>query len=307
MERSIRGAGWMTEPTRTEALAKLAGFTYKIGYPDRWRDYGGLEIDRASHAGNRMRAAAFEHDREVGRLDEPVDRGEWGMPPHIVNAYYNPLLNEIVFPAGILQPPFFDDDADDATNFGAIGAVIGHEITHGFDDQGSHFDAAGRFREWWTAEDRAEFERRAQVLVEQYDGYEVEDGVHVNGRLTLGENIADLGGIAIAFDALREAVGDLEAPLGGRLHAGAAVLPVVGRHLAHEHHRGAPPADGHRRPALADELPGQRLPRQLPALRHRLRRPRGLAHGPRRGPPGPHLVGAAPGAAPAGGPPNRPG
>jgi predicted metalloendopeptidase len=212
MERSIRGAEWMTEPTRQEALAKLAGFSYKIGYPDTWRDYGALVIDRSSYAGNRMRAAAFEHDRQVGRLDQPVDRGEWAMPPHIVNAYYHPLLNEIVFPAGILQPPFFDDDADDPTNYGGIGAVIGHEITHGFDDQGSHFDAEGRFREWWTESDRAEFQRRAQVLVDQYDGYEVEEGVHVNGRLTLGENIADLGGIAIAYDALREAVGDLDVP-----------------------------------------------------------------------------------------------
>ena len=144
----------------------------------------------------------------MGRLGEPVDRAEWEMPAHSVNAYYHPLLNEIVFPAGILQPPFFYAEADDAVNFGAIGAVIGHEITHGFDDQGSHFDAEGALRDWWTEEDRAEFDRRAQVLVEQFDGYEVADDLHVNGRLTLGENIADLGGLTIALDALREAGGD---------------------------------------------------------------------------------------------------
>ena len=152
-----------------------------------------------------MRCARFEYDREMGRLGEPVDRAEWAMPAHSVNAYYHPLLNEIVFPAGILQPPFFYAEADDAVNYGAIGAVIGHEITHGFDDQGSHFDAQGALRDWWTDEDRSEFDRRAAVLVEQFDGFAVADDLHVNGRLTLGENIADLGGLTIAFNALREA------------------------------------------------------------------------------------------------------
>ena len=152
----------------------------------------------------------------MGRLGEPVDRAEWAMPAHSVNAYYHPLLNEIVFPAGILQPPFFYADADDAVNYGAIGAVIGHEITHGFDDQGSHFDADGALRDWWTEADRAEFDRRAQVLVEQFDGYAVVDDLHVNGRLTLGENIADLGGLTIAYDALREALaGEATAPIDG--------------------------------------------------------------------------------------------
>ena len=143
----------------------------------------------------------------MGKLGEPVDRTKWEMPAHIVNAYYHPLLNEIVFPAGILQPPFFDPDADDAVNYGGIGTVIGHEITHGFDDAGSRFDADGGLRDWWTEPDRAEFERRAQVLVDQFEAFEVADGAHVNGRLTLGENIADLGGVAIAFDALREVIG----------------------------------------------------------------------------------------------------
>jgi putative endopeptidase len=206
MERAIRSVEWMSEATRAEALRKLDGFNYKIGFPDEWRDYTGLVIERGSYVENRMRCEAFEFARQMGRLDQPVDRGEWVMPAHTVNAYYHPLLNEIVFPAGILQPPFFYADADDAVNYGAIGAVIGHEITHGFDDQGSHFDADGQLRDWWTEADRAEFMRRAQVLVDQFDEYAVVDDLHVNGRLTLGENIADFGGLKIAHDALREAL-----------------------------------------------------------------------------------------------------
>ncbi len=204
MGRAIRSAEWMTEPTKEAALQKLASFGYKIGFPDVWRDYSKLVIDRESFVGNRMRAAAFDYDRDMGRIEQPVDKTEWAMPAHMVNAYYHPLLNEVVFPAGILQPPFFYADADDAVNFGAICAVIGHEITHGFDDQGSHFDANGSLKEWWTEADRAEFDRRASVLVEQFDAYQVFDDLHVNGRLTLGENIADLGGLTIALDALRE-------------------------------------------------------------------------------------------------------
>jgi predicted metalloendopeptidase len=206
MGRAIHAADWMSDATREEALRKLAGFTYKIGYPDVWRDYGALEVARDSFVQNRMRAEAFELVRQLGRLGQPVDRTEWEMPAHIVNAYYHPLLNEIVFPAGILQPPFFYADADDAVNYGAIGAIIGHEITHGFDDEGSHFDASGQLRDWWAEADRAEFMRRAEVLVSQFDGYEVLDGLHVNGPLTLGENIADLGGLKIAHDALLDAL-----------------------------------------------------------------------------------------------------
>ncbi len=208
MGRAIRNAAWMTEPTREQALAKLAGFGRKIGYPDTWRDYSGLEIDRRSFVVNRIAAAAFEYRRRMARLDQPVDRDEWEMPAHFVNAYYHPLRNEIVFPAGILQAPFFYPDADDAVNYGGIGTVIGHEITHGFDDSGSRFDAIGHFRNWWTDEDRAEFERRAAVVVEQFNEYTVDGDLHVNGQLTLGENIADLGGIAIALDALHDAIGD---------------------------------------------------------------------------------------------------
>jgi predicted metalloendopeptidase len=206
MGEAIRTNEWMTDTTREQALAKLAGFGYKIGYPDTWIDYTSLEMDRSGYLANRLAASAFEMRRQLGRLGKPMDRGEWAMPPHIVNAYYHPLRNEIVFPAGILQPPFFWRDADDAVNYGGIGTVIGHEITHGFDDTGSRFDAAGALRDWWTEEDRAEFERRAAVLVEQFNGYEILDGVTVNGSLTLGENIADLGGVAIALAAMHEAV-----------------------------------------------------------------------------------------------------
>ena len=215
MGTAIRTNPWMTEPTREEALRKLAGFSFKIGYPDEWRDYTPLVPARDSFAANRLRAARFEHDRQFGRLEQPVDKGEWLLPPHIVNAYYHPLLNEIVFPAGILQPPFFWADADDAINYGGIGTVIGHEITHGFDDQGSQFDATGALRNWWTEEDRTEFMRRAEVLEQQFNASPVTDDVMVNGKLTLGENIADLGGLAIAYHAFRDALHGAEPMVDG--------------------------------------------------------------------------------------------
>ncbi len=206
MTESLHQRDWMGEETRREALAKVAGFTYKIGYPDEWRDYTGLIIDRGPLVENRLRAAAFEFERDLGRLGKPVDPHEWEMPPHVVNAYYHPLRNEIVFPAGILQPPFFYADADDAVNYGGIGTVIGHEITHGFDDMGSRFDATGQLRDWWSEADRAEFMRRAEVVVEQYNAYQVFADLNVNGKLTLGENIADLGGVTLAYAALLRAL-----------------------------------------------------------------------------------------------------
>ncbi len=215
MERSIRAVDWMTDDTRSAALTKVSTFTAKIGYPDRWRDYSGLEITPEVHVANRMRAAAFDLQRRLDRLDDPVDADEWEMPAHLVNAYYNPLRNEIVFPAGILQPPMFWADGDDAGNYGGIGTVIGHEITHGFDDNGSKFDEQGRFRMWWTDDDRTEFDRRAADLVGQVDAYPLGEDVSVNGRLTLGENIADLGGLAIAFDAWRHAGGEQDPDVDG--------------------------------------------------------------------------------------------
>ncbi len=215
MRDAIESVTWMSDETRREALAKLAGFGYKIGYPDQWRDYTDLTVTADSWFANRREAARFELDRQIGMLGRPVDPHEWSMAPHVVNAYYHPLRNEIVFPAGILQPPFFSLDADDAVNYGAIGAVIGHEITHGFDDQGSRFDAAGNVRDWWTPGDRAEFEARARVVVDQYDAYEIEDGLTVNGELTLGENIADIGGLKIAFAAMHTALDGDDTPVAG--------------------------------------------------------------------------------------------
>jgi putative endopeptidase len=198
MRASIRTREWMGAATRERAEAKLDTMRVKIGHPDRWREWAGLEVGRTTYAANRLNAARFELDRQLAKLGKPVDRGEWEMPAHIVNAYYHPTLNEIVVPAGILQPPLFDADADDAVNYGGIGMVIAHEITHGFDDQGRRFDADGALREWWTPEDAERFTALADRLVTQFDAYAVLDGVHVNGRLTLGENIADLGGLALA-------------------------------------------------------------------------------------------------------------
>jgi len=210
MGDSIRALTWMSDDTKASALEKLAGFGYKIGYPDRWQGTEGLHLDDEPWVTNRLRARAFEFDRDVAKIGEPIDETEWSMPAHIVNAYYHPVRNEIAFPAGILQPPFFFADADDAVNYGAIGAVIGHEITHGFDDQGSRFDATGNLRDWWTDDDRAEFERRADVVVGQFDGYSVAEDLNVNGRLTLGENIADLGGLSVAYNALAKVLDEDE-------------------------------------------------------------------------------------------------
>jgi putative endopeptidase len=197
---------WMTEPTRQKALAKFDRFTQKIGHPDTFRDYSSVVVKADDYLGNVRRADAFEAHRRLARLGQPVDRTEWGMTPQTVNAYFNPTQNEIVFPAGILQPPFFDLAMDDAVNYGAIGVVIGHEMTHGYDDQGRKFDADGNLNDWWTEADAKEFSARAWKLVEQYNAYEGLPGQHVNGELTLGENIADLGGDSMAYEALQRAL-----------------------------------------------------------------------------------------------------
>ncbi len=212
--QSIAGLEWMGPATRERALAKLATFTPKIGFPVRWRDYSALEVDPGDLVGNVRRAAAVEFDRQLGKIGRPVDRDEWFMTPQTVNAYYNPGMNEIVFPAAILQPPFFDPAADDATNFGAIGAVIGHEIGHGFDDQGSKFDGVGRLEDWWETADREAFEARAARLIAQYDELRPAEAPdqHVNGALTIGENIGDLGGLGIAWRAYQIALGGAPAP-----------------------------------------------------------------------------------------------
>jgi putative endopeptidase len=202
----LRHLSWMSDATRTKALAKFDRFTQKIGHPEVFRDYSSVVIRRDDYLGNVRRAARFESLREIARVGKAVDRREWHMSPQTVNAYFSPLQNEIVFPAGILQPPFFDVTLDDAVNYGAIGVVIGHEITHGYDDQGRKFDADGNLNDWWTAADAAEFDARAQKVVDQYGAYEALPGLKVNGRLTLGENIADLGGTSIAYEALQRAL-----------------------------------------------------------------------------------------------------
>jgi putative endopeptidase len=196
---------WMGEATKKEALGKFATFTPKIGYPDKWRDYSKLEIKRQHYWNNVRAGIAFETARQFAEIGKPVDKTEWGILPQTVNAYYNPLANEVVFPAAILQPPFFDPEADAALNYGAIGGVIGHELMHGFDDQGSQFDAKGNLRMWWTDEDRAKFNERTAKLAKQFDGFVAIEDLHVNGKLTLGENIADLGGLLVAYDAWRMA------------------------------------------------------------------------------------------------------
>src|SRR5690606_35677131 len=208
LKARLENLEWMSEETKAKALEKWAGFTPKIGYPDKWRDWSGLNTSRDSYVGNLMATIEFNYKWNLSKIGQPVDRTEWQMSPQTVNAYYNPLQNEIVFPAAILQPPFFDPNADDALNYGGIGAVIGHEMIHGYDDQGSRFDAKGAFSNWWTDKDSEGFQARTAKLIAQFDAYESIDGLHVNGKLTLGENIADLGGLAVAYDAMKRAQGE---------------------------------------------------------------------------------------------------
>jgi putative endopeptidase len=197
----IKQLDWMSDETKTKALEKLNAFTKKIAYPDKWRDYAGLTINRNDYLGNARRASQYAYNEMIARFGKPVDKTLWGMTPPTINAYYNPSNNEIVFPAGILQFPFFDFGADDAVNYGGIGAVIGHEMTHGFDDQGSQFAADGNLKNWWSKEDADQFKQRTSLVVTEYNNFTVLDSIHVNGKLTLGENLADLGGLSIAYEA----------------------------------------------------------------------------------------------------------
>jgi putative endopeptidase len=202
LKTDISELSWMSPDTKKQALEKLSRIDNKIGYPDKWRDYSSLNIVRGDAMGNSARANQFEFNRQLAKIGKPVDRTEWGMTPPTVNAYYNPLENNVNFPAGILQPPFYDYKADDATNFGSIGVVIGHELTHGFDDEGSQFDADGNLRNWWTPQDKEQFDKLEGCFVNEYDGFVVVDDVHVKGKLTLGENTADNGGLRISHMAL---------------------------------------------------------------------------------------------------------
>jgi putative endopeptidase len=206
MKERIEHADWMSEATRKQALVKLASFNRKIGYPDTWRDYSSLRVESAPYVVNILNARRFGAERDRAKIGKPVDRGEWGMTPPTVNAYYNPQLNEVVFPAGRLQAPFFHPTYDEGANYGGIGGTIGHEMSHGFDDEGRQFDAQGNLRDWWTAEDAKRYTERATVVEKQYDAYTVLDTVHVNGKLTLGENLADVVGVSVAFDAMERAL-----------------------------------------------------------------------------------------------------
>jgi putative endopeptidase len=204
MEQDLNSLSWMSPATKQQALAKLHAMANKIGYPDKWRDYSKLEIVRGDNLGNVERARQFEFDRQLGKIGKPVDKGEWDMTPPTVNAYYNPQMNDINFPAGVLQPPAFDPDSDAAPNYGDTGGTVGHELTHGFDDEGRQFDAQGNLRDWWTADDAKQFEKRASCISDQYSKYVIIDDIKINGKLTLGEDVADLGGLLLAFMAWKE-------------------------------------------------------------------------------------------------------
>jgi putative endopeptidase len=206
LSQRINGLTWMSDATKKEAQAKLAKINVKIGYPDKWIDYSSLTIGTDSYYANSKSARQFAVNRDISKIGKPVDRSEWGMTPQTINAYYSPNMNEIVFPAGILQPPFFFMDADDAVNYGAIGMVISHEMTHGFDDQGRQYDKEGNLHDWWLADDSKNFTAQTKVLVDQYDNYKILDSLHVDGKLTLGENIADLGGMNVAYNGLQKAL-----------------------------------------------------------------------------------------------------
>jgi endothelin-converting enzyme/putative endopeptidase len=205
MEKDLATLAWMGPETRQQALTKLHAIVNKIGYPDKWRDYSALEISPDDFAGDIRRASQFEYRRQLTKIGKPLDRGEWMMTPPTVNAGYNPQMNDIMFPAGVLQPPLFDPKLDDAPNYGNTGATIGHELTHGFDDEGRQFDAQGNLKDWWTEKDAAEFERRAKCVSDQYSGYIAVDDIHINGKLTLGEDVADLGGTMLAYYAWKHA------------------------------------------------------------------------------------------------------
>ncbi|MGB8473212.1 MAG: M13 family metallopeptidase [Candidatus Acidiferrum sp.] len=208
MERRIRALDWMSPETKRQALVKLHGIRNKIGYPDRWRDYSSVKIDRADFLGDVQRLAGFEHRRDIAKIGKPVDHSEWEISPTTVDAYYNPQMNDINFPAGVLQPPLYDPKMDDAPNYGDTGGTIGHELTHGFDDEGSQFDATGNLKNWWTKEDREKFNERTKCVSDQYSKYVVVDDVHINGRLTMGEDVADLGGEILAYIAWQGATKD---------------------------------------------------------------------------------------------------
>ena len=269
---SIDGLAWMSPATKKEAHLKLSKYGVKIGYPDTWRDYSAFEVRPGDALGNSDRGDAFEYRRQIVRVGAKVDRTEWGMTPQTINAYYSGNKNEIVFPAAILQPPFFDVAADDAVNYGAIGAVIGHEISHGFDDKGSQLDGDGRLRNWWTDDDRKAFENVTNRLVAQYEAYAPIPGQHLNGKLTLGENIADLSGLQISYKAWKLSLGGKPSPDARRPHGRPALHLRLRPGVALEDARRTLAATADDRPALAGPVPRGRRDDQRRCV------PRGLPH-----------------------------
>ena len=273
LKERIEALPWMGAETKKAAQAKLAAFGVKIGYPDKWIDYSALPVSRASYFDNVRAARAFDIQRDIDKLGKPIDRTEWGMTPPTVNAYYNPTMNEIVFPAGILQPPFFYADADDAVNYGGIGVVIGHEMSHGFDDSGSRYDAAGNLKNWWTDADRKAYESRTDLMVKEFDGFKALPDQSVNGKLTLGENIGDLGGLKIAWAALAKALGkdpNAAAPIDG-FTPGQRFFLSLRDHLAGQRARRGAPCPPQHRPAQPRPLPRHRPPLEPPRVLRRLR------------------------------------
>ncbi len=262
MDADIDTLDWMSAETKVKAKEKLHAIANKIGYPDKWRDYSNLKVVRGDALGNAIRAIEFENHRQLNKIGKPVDRGEFGMSPPTVNAYYNPSMNDINFPAGILQPPFYDPKETDAVNYGHIGAVVGHELTHGFDDEGRQFDGNGNLKDWWTPEDGKKFDEKADCEVKEYGDFTVAGGVNVNGKLTLGENTADNGGLRLAYmallaDAKRKSI-DHGSETGGWLHAGAAVLPGFRAELVRGDAAGGGAHAGADRSACADAVPRER-------------------------------------------------
>ena len=285
MSRDIDQIDWMSPATKVRAKEKLHAVANKIGYPDKWRDYSKLEIKPDDALGNSLRADAFENDRQLAKIGKPVDHSEWGMTPPTVNAYYDPSMNDINFPAGILQPPFFDRTQDDAVNYGHIGGIIGHELTHGFDDEGRKFDAKGNLNDWWTADDTKKFETRTDCVVKEYGNFVAVDDVHVNGKLTLGENTADNGGLLLAYMAYMQRAKDDHLDINAkkrRLHRAAALLHRLCAELLRDHATRGHSQPGPPGPALAGPVPRQRRHREPARLRRCLQLQKRHADGPCR-------------------------
>ncbi len=282
MGRDIDQIDWMSAETKVKAKEKLHGVANKIGYPEKWRDYSKLEVKPDDALGNTLRANGFENDRQLNKIGQPVDHSEWGMTPPTVNAYYDPSMNDINFPAGILQPSFYDPKQDDAVNYGHIGAVIGHELTHGFDDQGRKFDAKGNMTDWWTPEDAKKFEARTDCLVKEYGGFTAVDDVKVNGKLTLGENTADNGGLVLAYMAyLERAKADKRRSVGEDrwVYLAAAVLHRVCAELVRELAARERAGSGAAGSSLSGSLPRERRDCESAGIRGGVRMQEGLADG----------------------------